>query len=246
MPGMALAALLLSRDPEAIRVFRRALEDLAVDLEVCTRAEAALARLGEHMFDAVVVDCDDLALGVEVLQGVGKTSLNKRAIALAIINGITSMREAFELGAHFVLEKPLTVERAGRSMRAALGFMYAEQRRYFRFPLQATVVLKFPNNRQATCATTNVSEGGLAMRLDEQVPGKGQMDLCFRLPGMAEPVEAKGEFAWLDGRGNAGIRFLHLSMESRRTLMRWLADQVSAANPDLDPAPQKRPATAAS
>ncbi len=243
---MALVALLLSRDPDAIRVFRRALDDLAVDLEVCTRAEAALARLGAQKFDAVVVDCDDLALGVEVLESVGKTSSNKRAIALAIINGITSMREAFEWGAHFVLEKPLSVERAGRSMRAALGFMYAEQRRYFRFPVQCTVALKFGEAKQVSCTTTNISEGGLAIRLEEAIAGQDQMDLRLRLPGMAEPVEAKGEFAWLDGKGNAGIRFLHLPMESRRTLMRWLADQLSASNPDREIEAKKRSSVAAS
>ncbi len=237
---MALVALLLSRDPDAIRIFRRALDELAVELEVCTRAEAARARLGEQKFDAVIVDCDDLALGLEVLESVAKTSSNKRAIALAVINGITSMREAFELGAHFVLEKPLSVERAGRSMRAALGFMYAEQRRYFRFPVQCPVVLKLREAKQLSGTATNVSEGGLALRLDEPIAGQDQIDLCFRLPSMAEPVEAKGEFVWLDGKGNAGIRFLHLPMESRRTLMRWLADQVSAVNPDRDPKAQKR------
>ncbi len=242
---MALVALLLSRDPDAIRVYRRALDELAVEVEVCTRAEAALARLGEHKFDAVVVDCDDLALGVEVLESVGKTSSNKRAIALAVINGITSMREAFELGAHFVLEKPLSVERAGRSMRAALGFMYAEQRRYFRFPLQCAVALRFAEGSPVSCTSTNISEGGLAVQLQAAVSSKDQIDLRFRLPDSAEPVEAKGELAWIDGKGNAGIRFLHLSTESRRTLMRWLGDQISAASPNREAEAQKPPAAAA-
>jgi DNA-binding response OmpR family regulator len=241
---MALVTLLLSRDEDVIRVFRRALDDLAVELEVCTRADAALDRMGSRRFDAVIVDCDDLALGVEVLGSVAKTSSNKRVIALSVINGITSMREAFELGAHFVLEKPLTVERAGRSMRAALGFMYAEQRRYFRFPVQCTVALKFPRGNPANCTSTNISEGGLAVQLDGIAVPRDHMDLRFRLPGMAEPVEAKGEFAWTDGRGNAGIRFLHLSTDSRRTLMRWLADQVSASDPNRERDAQKRPASA--
>ena len=98
---MPLEALLLCRDPETLRVFRRALDELGITVEVATVAESALDRLRKAKFDAVIIDCDDVAGGPEVLTGIQLAPSNKRAIAIAVMNGATNMRAAFEMGAHF-------------------------------------------------------------------------------------------------------------------------------------------------
>src|SRR5574340_981383 len=126
MNPVALNSLLLSRDPEALRLFRRALGDVGIEVEVCTGSEAAQELLARQKFDTVIIDCDDLHGGTEVLKSLRKGISNKRVVALAILNGLTNMRSAFEMGAHFVLDKPLNLERIARSLRAAQGFMLAE------------------------------------------------------------------------------------------------------------------------
>jgi len=232
MQAMMLQSLLLCRDPDTLRVFRRALDDLGIGLEVATAAESALERLDRNKYDAIIVDCDDVAGGTNVLAGIQQAPSNKRAIAIALINGTTSMRAAFEMGAHFALDKPVTLERVLRSLRAAHGFMITEQRRYFRHPVSTKAYLSFGVVRDLGCNVTNVSDGGMAIALGEHITPGWAVDVRLELPGTSDIVEVKGEFAWSDGKGNAGIRFVYLPIESKRLLGRWLGERVKQAGAD--------------
>jgi len=245
MQAMMLQSLLLCRDPDALRVFRRALDDLGIGLEVATAAESALERLDRNKYDAIIVDCDDMAGGTEVLAGVQQAPSNKRAIVIALINGTTSMRAAFEMGAHFALDKPVTLERVLRSLRAAHGFMITEQRRYFRHAVSTRAYLSFGVVRDLACNVTNVSDGGMAVALGEHVSPGWAVDVRLELPGTSDSVEVKGEFAWSDGKGNAGIRFVYLPIESKRSLGKWLGERVkqAGADPIMDNAGRQRSAT---
>jgi len=226
MQVMALQSLLLCRDPATVRVSRRALEDLGIAVEVAETAESALARLDRTKFDAIVVDCDDVTGGRQVLTGIQQSPSNKRAVVIAVINGTTNMRSAFEMGAHFALDKPVTLERAVRSLRAAHGFMVTEQRRYFRHAVDAKGRLSFGAVKQLTCKITNISDGGMAVSLSEQISPNWTVDVQFELPGLSGSLEARGEFAWSDGKGNAGIRFLQVPSDSKKALSRWLAERI--------------------
>lgn len=246
MRRMALQSFLLCRDPETLRLMRRALDDLGITVEVCADAEAASDRLAQHKFDTVIIDCDDLHGATDVLKRLSKATNNKRAIALAVVNGITNLRSAFEMGAHFVLDKPISLERATRSLRAAQGFMIAEQRRYFRHPVDTPVYLTFGDVKRLRCDATNISEGGMAVKMAEALGCPWKVELSFDLPGVRETLEAKGEFAWADAEGRAGIRFLHLAADSRKALAKWLEGRVEqeggAASPtdSADRIPQRR------
>ncbi len=57
---MPLESLLLSRDPEIIRVLQPALEKLSIDVEVCRGVGSGQEILRTEKFDAIIVDCDDL------------------------------------------------------------------------------------------------------------------------------------------------------------------------------------------
>jgi ActR/RegA family two-component response regulator len=224
---MGLQSLLLCRDPAILRIFRRALDELGVGIEVCTAAESALERLERNKFDSVIVDCDDVAGGQDVLIAIQKAPSNKRAIVLALISGTTTMRSAFEMGAHFALDKPVTMERATRAFRAAHGFMVAEQRRYFRHAVEGQAWLTFGAVKQLACKVTNISDGGMAVALTEPFAPGASVEVRFELPGLLERMEAKGECAWSDGKGNAGIRFVHVPNDGKRALARWLAERAS-------------------
>lgn len=223
---MVLKCLLVCRDSDTLRVFRRALDDLGVELEVAATATSALDLLDTSKFDAIIVDCDDMAGGADVLAGVQQSPSNKRAIALALISGTTSMRAAFEMGAHFALDKPITLERAARSLRAAHGFMVTEQRRYFRHAVDTRAYLSFGVVKELACKVTNLSGGGMAVVLGEQISPSWVVDVRFELPGTPEMLEVKGEFAWSDGGGHAGIRFIYVSIESKRWLGKWLSERI--------------------
>ena len=186
-----LRSLLVCRDPDTLRVFRRASGDLEIEVEVATAASSALESLDSNKFDAIIVDCDDVAGGTDVLTGIQQSRSNKRAIAIAVINGTTNMRAAFEMGARFALDKPVTVERAVRALRAAHSFMVTEQRRYFRCAVDTEAYLSFGVVKQLPCTVTNVSDGGMAITLREPTSLSWAVDVRFHLPGIREALEVK-------------------------------------------------------
>src|SRR5512141_638847 len=195
---MALQSLLLSRDDDVIRVLRRVLTDLEIDVEVCTGPDKAAEELARQKWDAVIIDCDDVHGALDVLRAVRQTPSNKTSTAFAIINGITAVRGAFELGANLALEKPLTADRAKHSFRAVHGMMLQERRRYFRHPVDVAVTLKFDDkdkhrHYEILATAINLSEGGMAVKLNSVPPDmKAMATLHFILPGTHNWIETAG------------------------------------------------------
>src|SRR5579864_4819319 len=127
---MTLDSLLLSQDSDLVRIVRPTLEKLSIDVEICHEARSAADILISEKFDAVIVDCDDLKGGLEVLQGLRSTPSNKNSVTFAILNGKkTTTQDAFGMGANFVLQKPISSLNASRCFHAALNFMIKERRR---------------------------------------------------------------------------------------------------------------------
>jgi DNA-binding response OmpR family regulator len=133
---MPLESLLLTRDPEVIRVLQPALERLSVEVEVCRGVSSGQEILRTEKFDAIIVDCDDLKGALTVLESLRKSASNRNSVTFAILNGGTTTQWAFQLGANFVLQKPISVLNANRCFSAAINFMIREQRRYFRHPAE--------------------------------------------------------------------------------------------------------------
>jgi CheY-like chemotaxis protein len=228
---MELESLLLSRDPQVIRVLRPTLEKLSIDVEVCRGARSGSEILSYEKFDAVIVDCDDLQGGLEVLEGLRKGTSNKNSVAFAILNGNTTTQKAFQLGANFVLQKPISALNAMRCFSAAVGFMARERRRYFRHPVEISVTLVFGQDQELRATTSNISEGGMAIVFRGKLPKGAVSKVVFTLPDTHISMEAKAVIAWADGAGRAGIRFAELPKASREQLDRWLAEQFTKTKP---------------
>lgn len=218
-----LSALLLSQDIETLRVMRRVLDECRVRHESSAASHAAMDVLNKRKFDAIIVDCDERSGGKDVLRKVRETPSNKRAITFAIINNGTTVQDAFALGANFVLDKPLSPERAARSFRAAHGLMMRERRRYFRHKVKIGVSLFLPSGHEVKCMLSNLSETGMAVDIAQHFEQNTQVRVQFNLPATTHRVEAKGEIAWQDNAKQAGIRFLHIDQKQQRELEQWLA-----------------------
>jgi CheY-like chemotaxis protein len=228
---MTLDSLLLSKDPELVRVIRPTLEKLSIDVELCNEARAGVDILISDKFDAVIVDCDDLNGGLEVLQGLRGTPSNKNSVAFAILNGKkTTTQEAFGMGANFVLQKPISALNASRCFHAALNFMVKERRRYFRQPAKMQVKVVY-EGKTLTATSTNISEGGIALMLREAPPKGAAPHLKFTLPESNINLEVEAEVAWVDVKGLAGFRFHNIPKSSQAQLEQWLDDQIEREFP---------------
>jgi CheY-like chemotaxis protein len=226
---MAVTALLVCRDEEANRVIRRAMDELGITHRRLDDAEQGAAAVAQQKFDAVIVDCDDLAGGPELLQQVRRGSSNRMAIAFALTNGATGVRAAFDLGANFVLEKPVAYERAVRGLRAAHGLMMRERRRYLRQPVNTPILITLPDRTEVRASLIDISEGGAAIRPLSGISEGVMVQVNFSLPEIRRPLELRAEISWLGPAGRAGLRFSSISEQVRNSLEQWLLDQAEKA-----------------
>src|SRR5271165_2084503 len=228
---MTLESLLLSRDAEVVRVLRPTLEKLSIEVEVCQEAKKATEILISEKFDAVIVDCDDLQGGLEVLQGLRATPSNRSSVTFALLNGKkTTTQEAFGMGVNFVLQKPISTLNASRCFHAALNFMVRERRRYFRHPVKMQVRILMAD-KLVKATSTNLSESGIALMLREALPKSAAPRLQFELPETGFKLDLEAEVVWADVKGRAGLRFHNVAQESQQQLEKWLDERIEEEMP---------------
>ena len=223
---MELRSLLLSQDQSMIDVLQRALLDLGIGVEVYSTAEWAREDLSDSHFDAVIVDCD-VSGAASILEMLHSSANNSRALTFAITNADSGLHNAFGLGANLALQKPITVERARSSLRAAYGLIMQERRKYFRLALDIPVRVVIGERSGTVANSMNISEGGMAIRSEDDLPLNGVVKLAFLLPGQKSELEARAVVVWKDPRGHLGLRFEPMSAESRQKLNNWLSEQTT-------------------
>lgn len=233
---MNLQALLLCSDEKIVRVLRRVLNDLEIAVEHSADPELAILKLSRRRFEAVIVDCDNPDVAGQILKAARNAPANKKAVAVAILDGERAMRSAFELGAHFVLYKPISPERAKASFRAARALMKCERRRATRVPVEMPVMYRFVYRGDGPVERTvsvDLSEDGIGVRLAKRHRERGPMHVQFKLPGTSKLIDAEAELAWENPNGQAGLRFLELPIPTRHALKTWL----KSASPDAEEDP---------
>lgn len=234
---MELTALLLSTDAHAHTMLRRVLANVGIRTELCTAPAAGLRMLKSKKFEGIIVDCDDIDCGPDLLSILRSEGYTKKAIVFAIVHGATSMSDAFSMGANFVLEKPLNVERTSRCFKAACGLMVGERRRYYRHSITVPVYLDFPNCSPMTAQMRDLSQGGAML----DCPAKLELDMqgtfSFTLPETRANITGACEVAW-KREDRIGMRFHNISKSTQAALEMWLnwkfQERFPNAVPTLD------------
>jgi hypothetical protein len=211
---MALECLAITRDQQSVELLRRALEQFSTTLEVCPGVNSGRDVLSSKKYDGVIVDCDDLQGGVQLLEELRRTASNKSSVCFAMLNGSTT-KKAFEMGAN--------------CFSAAFGQMTREKRRYFRVPVEMPVKMVFGKKDEVRAMATNISEGGMALTFRGRLPDNAISVVQFTLPTTSNTLQTKAELAWADSSGHAGLRFLSLTQLSKEHLERWLSTRMEAA-----------------
>jgi len=234
-PAMSLNALVLCSDEKIVRVLRRTLGDLDIGVELCSDADAALRQLTRRRFEAIIVDCAGEG-APDVLHSARSAPCNRQAVAVAIVEPFLGLKEVFSLGAHFVLYKPVSSERAKSSFRAARALMKSERRRNARVAVQIPVVLRnLDGGPNMKVTTTDLSEGGMAVGLSNRRHPAGRWQIAFNLPGIETPLELPAELAWEGNSAQAGLRFLQVPPKATLQLREWLKRNSPDAEQDDPP-----------
>jgi response regulator RpfG family c-di-GMP phosphodiesterase len=196
-------------------------------------AEAARDCLKRRKIDGVFVDMEvPAALGV--LEGIRKGTSNSKAVIFACVTDPKENTLTLSAGANFLLRKPLSEESVALHITIAKELLERERRRYFRHPVSIPVVLKDGEVLQHA-RMTNLSEGGMAVRTAKPLKHSSVIDFSFDLsPGAA--VSGKGQVAWINSEGLAGIVLQIFQGKTREHLEAWLSAQEQLALNKIPPA----------
>jgi CheY-like chemotaxis protein len=225
---MEVRSLVVCPDAETLAVLVEGLKKVEVTPIACQTDLAALDLLWQERFDAVIVDCDALSNGMELVKVVRLAS-GRTSVLLALVTGEAGLKKAFENGANLVLEKPLTAQSVARTLRAARSLMVADQRRYFRLPIEIDVHLHSEQGGQTldvSAKSTDVSAGGMALRVLHPLQPRMILEVSFKPAGMEMRVHAEAEVSWSDARGTCGVRFVHIALDERRAFEKWLTSEL--------------------
>ena len=229
-----LHCLLLSRDDKAVRVLRRVLSEIDVDVEHCSATDVAIQKITRQRFEAVIVDCDNPEVASTVLKGTRSAPANKRAVTVAVLEDLpttdtqNALKHAFEMGAHFVLFKPISLERTRSSFRAVRALMKRERRRHARIPINVPVEIDFNGNEgHFRTNTVDLGENGMAIKSHRKLPVGFQ--LRFTLPGTSQTITPHAEVAW-EGNQLIGLRFCDLDPDTGDNLKQWIERQLAGAD----------------
>ncbi len=218
---MKLNALLMSRNQSALRLLAAALDELAIERQICFSAAEGMELLVQGHHSAVVLDFA-LPGAAQVAKMARMASPQRRPVVFAMLGVLTPVCGAFQAGVNFVLYKPLVFEQVTRALRAGQGFMPRNRQNAPRHELEALVYLQL-GVAALPAIVLDLSEQGLALQAAEPLPPVQNVPLRFVLPGTTCMVEATGEVIWADDDGRAGMFFSHLTPASRRYLRDWLA-----------------------
>jgi len=231
---MNLKSLLVSSDERTVRILRRVLSDLEIDVEHCSDADDAIRRITRQRFEAIIVDGANAEEAGSVLRGAKAAPVNRRALGIVLVEAPVGLKGGFEMGAHFVLHKPLAVERAKASFRAVRALMKRERRLQLRVAVQVPVECFGAGRYKAK--TIDLCEGGMAIQFsDGRVAKESPLRFSLDLPGMDGKLELHGDLAWEGNGDQAGVRFKDATDEDRSILRQWLNSQLLEPEPDDPP-----------
>ena len=224
---MALTSLVVCSERKAIQVLGQILKELSIEVEHCGELSAAAGRLAAQHYDAVVVDCQDQLAAIELIAAVRRLPMNRGTLIIALVDGREQVRDIFGQGANFIVYKPVSVERAASSLRAARGLMRREKRGKLRVSLHAPASIAYANAENVAATLLDLSEDGLSIQSERRLPPRCKVYFQFNLPGDKSAVRLSGDVVWQDSSGRVGIRFVDVPQTSRRTLNEWIKSSLT-------------------
>ena len=222
---ISVRTILLSSDIRTKEILCNVAQRMTIHIVTCCDAEVAIRKLCRSKFEGIIVD---LAFdgGLEFLQKLRSTTSNRSAICYAILRRTLEQTQAFQAGANFVFEHPLSQASAMRVLQASYSLMVRERRRYFRYPLEASVRVKRGGDSEFEVSSLNLSETGLCLNSSQSMQVGDKLQLRLVLPGDTDALSLDAEVCWNQASGKVGVQFCNIAPKVDRALRTWLAERL--------------------
>jgi ActR/RegA family two-component response regulator len=189
-------------------------------------AEAGRDCLNRRKIDGIFVDLEvSGALGL--IEAIRKGASNSKVVIFACVTGAQQYTQALNAGANFLLRKPLNEDSVALHITISKELLERERRRYFRHAVNLPVVLKDGTVEQHA-RITNLSEGGMAVRASKVLKHSSVVDFAFDL-SLGTSISGKGQVAWINSEGVAGIVLQIFQGKGKEHLEAWLTSQEQLA-----------------
>jgi len=172
--------------------------------------------------DGVFVDLE-VAGALGVMESIRKGTSNAKVVIFACVVHAREYTDALGAGANFLLRKPLNEDSIALHITIAKELLERERRRYFRHAASVPVILKEGEVEQHA-RMTNLSEGGMAVRTARALKHNALIDFDIDLPARAS-VTGRGQVAWTNTEGMAGVILQNFRGTGRENLEAWLRIQ---------------------
>jgi len=219
---MGVECLIVTRDTTLLDHIMAGLSGRRASLDLRQDSASAIELASRRHLDGLVIDCDDVHGGADALVKVRASRSNKQSTIFAVVNHLTSAETALDLGANFVLCKPIQETRLRGLLDSAIPKMEREHQRYFRYDVDLPVRFRNTLGQSLSARMKNISEDGLAISLVDPVKLHGVVIVEFEVPSVEPQVfHAKADVMWSDSFV-MGLRFLYVEKSCAAVLRSWL------------------------
>ncbi|HYM05671.1 MAG TPA: PilZ domain-containing protein [Terriglobales bacterium] len=227
---MALHALLFSRDQEIVDLAAEVLKSLDIEVAHSSTADEAVQRLTSTQFDAIIVDNADARGAVAVLSAAKSLPSCEQSIGIVLAISPSSIALADGARSHMVLYRPLSADRLRTGIKSALGLRNEgeDARESRRASIRIPATLRGAGLDETLAFITNLSAGGAALYVGQEIPSASIQSIEFSLPGEKDNLASAVELIWRDVQGRMGIRFANMSAAFSEQLEKWSAAQPEA------------------
>ncbi len=226
---MAFHALLVSEDNESISVVSSALSRLGMTAQSCGYRNGVFF-LPDHPIDALIIDFEDSRHATSIMEIVKSGTSQSTPLIVGIIKNQSDVRKVLNSGANFVLYKPLSIQQADATLRAAAALIRRERRRCFRVPVQAPVQILLGDGSEREGILLDLSEGGLDVVASQPIRPGSLINVGFVLPG-ANSIVLHCQVVWANPNGQCGMRFVDLPENLHNTLKSWIDKNAENLRP---------------
>jgi DNA-binding response OmpR family regulator len=228
---MSLRVLILTRDAGLLTVVQPLLAEFGMADEVCNELDVARELLARTRYDAVLIDCEGVARGSDILDDMQRVERNRSSVLIAVVEGAPG-REVHAPGATFILKKPVRAHDARQTLAQADHLMRRPKRRHIRYRASFPVYLSCDNAFDLQGNALNVSEGGMALQLSAARLEEPYVWLRFVLPTTTHRLRLQARVAWQQANGLIGVSFLEVPAPVLKQLQHWAALQASSLQED--------------
>jgi response regulator RpfG family c-di-GMP phosphodiesterase len=221
-PPIELEFVLVSSDYAMVQSVSAGVKKYGGKFALVPDTEAARDYLKRRKIDGVFVDLE-LPGAIAMIETIRKGASNSKVVIFACGKSSREHTSTLNAGANFLLRKPLNVDGVVLHITIAKELLERERRRYFRHPVNLSVLLKEGTVEQRA-RMTNLSEGGLAVRTVKPLSKGAAVEVSFALP-LGVSLKGKGQVAWVNAEGIAGIGIQAFEGKGKEYLESWLTAQ---------------------